>query len=205
MPRVKISVALAFLCLTLGGCGDEPLPDAESRTSSSASADPFAQLFRDDATPLVRTDFSDDAAWERVVQAVTAPDDFGDVADPEDGGSENRSYAPNVKAVDDPAFDGATVQSLVDAGHGKPLGYLLVADDRSMREAVSGGEVTVVYVDLSVLPEDAEEFGFVYGRGFRCEVGQVASIEVNLSIANMDFDEFADSIDTDGVFRGFPE
>jgi len=45
----------------------------------------------------------------------------------------------------------------------------------------------------------------VYGRELRCEVGEVASIEVNLSIANMDFDEFADSADADGVFRGFSE
>jgi hypothetical protein len=60
------------------------------------------------------------------------------------------------------------------------------------------------YVDLSVAPEDAEEFGWVYGREFRCEVGEVASIEANLSIANMDFEEFADGVEDDGVFRGFP-
>jgi hypothetical protein len=32
---------------------------------------------------------------------------------------------------------------------------------------------------------------------------QVQAIENNLSIANMDFFEFADSADADGVFRGF--
>jgi hypothetical protein len=31
----------------------------------------------------------------------------------------------------------------------------------------------------------------------------VQSIENNLSIANMDFAEFADSVNEDGVFRGF--
>jgi len=41
------------------------------------------------------------------------------------------------------------------------------------------------------------------GRAFRCVVTEVASIEVNLSIANMDFHEFADSVGEDGVFRGF--
>ena len=30
------------------------------------------------------------------------------------------------------------------------------------------------------------------------------SIEANLSIANMDFGEFAGSVGADGVFRGFP-
>ena len=31
------------------------------------------------------------------------------------------------------------------------------------------------------------------------------SRENNLSIANMDFREFAESVDPDGVFRGFPQ
>jgi uncharacterized protein DUF6924 len=30
------------------------------------------------------------------------------------------------------------------------------------------------------------------------------SVENNLSIANMDFDEFADAVDQDGVYRRFP-
>jgi hypothetical protein len=33
---------------------------------------------------------------------------------------------------------------------------------------------------------------------------QIQAIENNLSIANMDFEDFADSVDADGVFRGFP-
>jgi hypothetical protein len=56
-----------------------------------------------------------------------------------------------------------------------------------------------------VAPEDADEFGWLYGREFRCEVGEVASIEANLSIANIDFEEFADGVEDDGVFRGFPQ
>ena len=40
---------------------------------------------------------------------------------------------------------------------------------------------------------------------FRCVVPEVPSIEVNLSLGNMDFHEFADNTDSDGVFRGFDE
>jgi hypothetical protein len=36
---------------------------------------------------------------------------------------------------------------------------------------------------------------------FRCLPKEVVSIESNLSIANMDFFEFADSADADGVYR----
>jgi hypothetical protein len=41
------------------------------------------------------------------------------------------------------------------------------------------------------------------GRGFRAVPAAVQSIENNLSIANMDFGEFADAVDEDGIFRGF--
>jgi hypothetical protein len=42
------------------------------------------------------------------------------------------------------------------------------------------------------------------GREFRAEPSQIQGIENNLSIANMDFAEFADNCDPEGVFRGFP-
>jgi hypothetical protein len=40
---------------------------------------------------------------------------------------------------------------------------------------------------------------------FRAVSSPVQGIENNLSIANMDFEEFAEAVDEDGVFRGFPE
>jgi hypothetical protein len=43
------------------------------------------------------------------------------------------------------------------------------------------------------------------GRQFRAVAAAVASIDNNLSIANMGFEEFAGAVDDDGVFRGFPE
>jgi len=43
------------------------------------------------------------------------------------------------------------------------------------------------------------------GRSFRALLSQVQSVENNLSLANMDFSEFAESVERDGVFRGFDE
>ena len=43
------------------------------------------------------------------------------------------------------------------------------------------------------------------GRAFRALPEQVQSIENNLSLANMDFEDFADSVGDDGIFRGFPD
>ena len=41
------------------------------------------------------------------------------------------------------------------------------------------------------------------GRTFRAIPSQIRAIENNLSLANMDFAEFADNAGADGVFRGF--
>ena len=68
---------------------------------------------------------------------------------------------------------------------------MLLADTASMNNI---DDITVVYVDLYDDP----------GRSFRCAASEIAFIESNLSIANMDFEEFADSVDGDGVYRGFP-
>jgi len=43
------------------------------------------------------------------------------------------------------------------------------------------------------------------GQEFRAIPSQIQSIENNLSVANMDFEEFAEAADEDGIFRGFPE
>jgi hypothetical protein len=41
------------------------------------------------------------------------------------------------------------------------------------------------------------------GRTFRVIPSEVWGIENNLWLANMEFAEFADSVDPDGIFRGF--
>jgi len=41
------------------------------------------------------------------------------------------------------------------------------------------------------------------GRAFRVIPSEIEGVENNLSLANMDFEEFANAADPDGVFRGF--
>ena len=43
------------------------------------------------------------------------------------------------------------------------------------------------------------------GRTFRVIPSAMWGVENNLSIANMDFADFADHTDSDGIFRDFPE
>jgi hypothetical protein len=161
--------------------------------------DQLEEHFATSAIPLLRTHFTDDAAWQRVVDQVTAAAFFDD---------DSTGYLPNIPPVEDLGLDGAdsaTVAASWDRGRGA-LGYVLLADEQSMREAAGDDDITVVFVDLSVTDEDEDEFGDVYGRAFRCVVAEVASIEVNLALANVDFSEFAEVADEgDGVFRGLGE
>jgi len=76
---------------------------------------------------------------------------------------------------------------LAGNGSGHPLAF--VAD----RLTVTDPEQPVLVVDL------AHESG----RTFRVIPSQMWAVENNLSLANMEYAEFADNADPDGVFRGF--
>jgi uncharacterized protein DUF6924 len=60
--------------------------------------------------------------------------------------------------------------------------------------AMSNPEHPVLVVNLNAR---------VDARSFRALPRKVQSIQNNLSLANMDYDEFATSAGGDGVFRGF--
>lgn len=130
-----------------------------------------------DLTSLVlRTEFGDDAAWAAVRAAI-------------DDGSEH----PAVTYVSDTAYSGMSVPDLVDTNDAAPdddrLTYVFVADAVTLAE----GEHALLAVDLFGEP----------GRTFRVPPRWYADISANLSIANMDFADYADATDASGVFRGF--
>jgi hypothetical protein len=127
-----------------------------------------------DQCPLIRTDFSDEAAWQALCREMVKPvEDF-------------RAY---LHFVSDRAFDGATSAQLIAAGAARGRSFLLVADHEAMHDP----EQKVLALDLLDTP----------GRSFRFVPSVAWSVENNLSLANMDFFEFAQAVDEHGVFRGF--
>ncbi len=62
------------------------------------------------------------------------------------------------------------------------------------RIALTHPEHPILVVDLYTEP----------GRTFRVIPAEMWAVENNLSIVNMDFFEFADYVDQDGIYRGFP-
>ena len=127
---------------------------------------------------LLRTDFSDETAWRRLCEDVVKPSADG--------------FRANVDCVSDRAFDGMTVEGLVALS--PPDGdrsFAFVADWRT----VANPEQAILVVDLYDQP----------GRTFRVIPREMWGVENNLSLGNMDYSDFADNVDADGVFRGFPE
>jgi len=131
---------------------------------------------------VVRTDFSNQPAWEAVRAAIQAP-----VYDLGQG-----PFYAHVDFLEDIAFENLTVPDLlsrVPKDNDQPA--LFVVD----QIALSASAFPVLVVDLGRFEQ--------YGRSFRAVAGQIQAIENNLSISNMDFFEFADNVDPDGIFRGF--
>jgi hypothetical protein len=130
----------------------------------------------DDSSPVVRSYFGNDEGWLALCRAV---------------GSRGEFIAP-VHFVDDRAFDGLTPDQLARMAGQSPDGpvFLILAD----KAAMATDECPLLVVDLFDQP----------GRVFRVIASELWGVASNLPIGNMDWEDFADSVDADGVFRGFP-
>jgi len=92
--------------------------------------------------------------------------------------------------VDDETFDRVPWEQLraVVQATGQRAAVLFVADNEAMREPYP-----VRVVDLST-----------EGRlPFRCAATRLWSVDSDLNLANMDWEEFTTAVDAVGVFRGF--
>jgi hypothetical protein len=125
--------------------------------------------------PLIRTDFSSGGAWQRLLSTVSHPPD---------------PFLFSMEIVDETANEGATVEELL-AG---------IGDDRAYACFAVADSISISLPDHPLLVVDLME---ERGRRFRAIASAIASIDNNLSIANMGFSEFANAVDESGVFRGF--
>ena len=133
-------------------------------------------LSTNDATPVIRTDFTDEAAWRQIQKDVVASNKMG--------------FSANVQFIDKRQYGGLTGQELLQRLPGlNKYGCVFVADTMAMSTA----EHHLLVLD----PSNPE------GETFRVIPSEAWGVENNLSLANMDYGEFADSADPDGVFRGF--
>ena len=128
---------------------------------------------------VLRTDFSNQAAWEGIRAAIREPVGIF-------------RFLANVEFLDDAEYTDITKDQLLELIPRNYSHTFIIVTDRT---ATSHPDHPLLIVDLYERS----------GHEFRAVPSQIQGIEYNLSIANMDFEEFADSVDEDGIFRGFPE
>ena len=125
---------------------------------------------------VLRTDFTDDAVWSDVCSAISTP---------------AGKFRVSVEFVSDPQFDRLTVDRLLDlVPPSSKKTFIFLVDEQT----ISDPEHPILTVDLF---QDK-------GRTFRVIPAQLAAVENNLAIANMDWEDFALNTDKDGVFRRLP-
>lgn len=132
----------------------------------------------DDALVL-RTDFSDDAVWKEICAAIQQPDPV-------------LGFQAYVEFLDDRQYEGVTADQLPALLPPEPNHLFMFIVDST---TVSHPEHPILVIDLEPYPV----------QSFRVIQSKIWGIENNLSIANMDFQEFVSAADPDGIFRGFPE
>jgi hypothetical protein len=126
---------------------------------------------------LVRTYFGSLDAWLSAEAAATAENADG-----------FRAY---VQVVDDPAWNEAGADQVRAAAlAGEHASVLFVVD-----QTASDGEFPILVVDLG--PEARAPF--------RCIARELWSVDNNLTLANMDWEEFARATDVNGIHRGFDQ
>src|SRR5262249_20633634 len=126
---------------------------------------------------VLRTDFSDSATWDAVCTAIQVP--YG----------EFRAY---VHVISDRDYEGIALPQLVPLATEAARRSFMFAVDRT---TMTHEERPVAVLDFWRQP----------GCMFRVIPSQMWNVENNLSLANMDFFEFAGTVGDDGIFRGFPK
>jgi hypothetical protein len=129
---------------------------------------------------FVRTDYSDNLAWQAALSAATAVYDMDDF----------ERVGALLRPVESPALSNLMPEELIALAREGYLSQIAVADPQTMRDQ------TVLFVDFN-------ELNGQVGRTFRSIPPEVEPIVANLSLANMDFAEFADNTNPDGIFCGF--
>jgi hypothetical protein len=125
---------------------------------------------------VVRSTSANEARWNGLIEALNKASDDG--------------FTAHVEFVDDPTWYGATPELLRDSvsEHNIMASVLFMADEQTLADT----DFPIVCVDLAYRSPE-----------FRCIATELWGVENNLNISNMDWEDFADSTDERGIFRGF--
>jgi len=152
------------------------LKNTKSKTSRKPEAQaPQKIIPTTDKALVLRTDFSNEAAWKSARATIENPD---------------AEFPANVDFVSDSVYDNLKPEKLAEhLSEDYPLSFAFVVD----RIAFSEPDHPILVIDLQDEP----------GRTFRVIASELGTVENNLSTANLGFEDFAGAADKEGIFRGF--
>ncbi len=142
-----------------------------------------------DVSLVIRTDFAHQQEWTAIQAAIVEP-------------QTEEGCTAFVEFIDDRAYEGTTPSQLLemvpsDTDHA--VAFLVDA------KALAHPDQPILVVNLYDYVEGLMDQGKgpQYGASFRVVPSEMWSVQNNLTISNMDWEDFADNADGDGVFRGF--
>lgn len=126
---------------------------------------------------VLRVDFSDDSSWNELCSEIKTPNyDFDLIA--------------NVEFCNNKEFESLTIEQVVSTlSKNYEHSIIFIADTTTF----SNKEHPVLCVELREQR----------GESFRVIPAEMCLLEINISLSNMDFFEFAENTEPDGIFRGF--
>jgi hypothetical protein len=124
---------------------------------------------------VIRTDFSSEDRWSQIAGEIRGAMSAIEI---------------DVCFIEDRTYENASEEEILPALIGNDFHTFAFIVDRV---SIESRESIVLVMDLFDEP----------GRTFRVIPDAMLSIQANLHLANMDFEDYADSTDLDGVFRGF--
>jgi hypothetical protein len=147
---------------------------------------------------VIRACFSDDETWELIKKQVAAPQ-----RDPLSG----MEFTANVRFIEDRSFVNLPCHEVVRTLPADYPGFLVFVVDA---QSSQGNEHSLLVVGFLPQGDDPKDFERKPSqtplediKSFRAIPSAIQSIENNLSIANMDFEDFRNAVQQDGIFRGF--
>ena len=137
------------------------------------------QLPITEKTLVLRTDFSDDKAWSLICHTISTPEEY----------DESTKFKASVEFLSDPAFRNMEKDEILS----------LIADEKRHPVIFVVDAITIKQADHPILCIDLMD---EVGKDFRVVPSELNGIENNLSVGNFGFEELAELVDEDGVFRG---
>jgi len=130
-----------------------------------------------DDTLVLQTDFSNEKIWKSICKLIEAP-------------QTEDQFTANVEFHSNKEYENIELKKILSL---LPDEYehsiLFVVDSQSITDP----DHSILCIDLVDEP----------GNYFRVIPSEMWSVENNLSLGNMDFTDFADSVDKENIFRGF--